>query len=652
MVYSIAVTLENLAEQGFAPRPFGGSSQVVLNTTSFSSILSQLHNVDQSFNAQESDDEPGPLSLLETGCYLNSTSEAAMDGGGQRAGDGFRDCAAACADPSTMFNSSFTLWNCLTLAAASVYVADLDMIIDADSLMHAGGSMGFDNLDQFNSTQIFDDTLKCITGSCQDYSLGSCSTTITTLNISTAENEVIALWSGLLSYCDGLESVVNSDIAGPGVVLSYIMQAALAIAVYFFINLFTGWVQPILSFLYTVQDRTTGTARPGRTKDTSTVGLKQRRTPWQRAGEHQRALQRSRPAAALTSALVEFQEVQTFFVISIQFATLFVFARADHAAMLSSTSSFAEAVTNVQIVQLLSINGMLPVLFTQIGLMRLGIRWWYMTTLVLAVFVTAIVISQQSLMPDYTTLWTYFKSESAIDMCGGNPSPMTYCLDSLDGLNAKLNKMNDSLVVGCLVITALVFDQVWYSLNNGGGMDERLDKWELANSKVLFLRRRVMPMLLCLMWFGLELALLIYVGIYLKSVVDLLKFVGTSASDWTFGQLIAIMVWAPVVGKYLYYNAFGITEGVGKRLHSRYKIVELEEDHGNEDDDDDSDSKPRHSSRETEEGGIEMGPPRLSRENTLVAMMTPGTPYADSPYKEGAGYGKKSNPFADRFGEF
>lgn len=455
-----------------------------------------------------------------------------------------------------------------------------------------------------------------------------------------------------------METPLTSE---PQVVLSYVLQAALAIVTFFFINLCTSWLQPLLSFLYTVQDRTTR-RRPIRTTDTTSVGLQQRPTPWQRAGEHQRAIRQSRPAAALTSALVEFQEVQTFFVISIQFATLLIFAGSDRAAMLSSTSSFAEAVTNVQIVQLLSINGMLPVLFTQIGLMRLGIRWWYMLTLVLAVFVLAIYIAQQSLMPDYDTLWTYFKEESAIDMCGGNPSPMTYCLDALDGLNATLTRVNAGLVVGCMVIMALLLDQVWFSLNTTGKMDEGLDNWELTNSKVLFIRRRVAPVFLTVMWFGLELAMLVYVGLYLMSVIDILKFVGTSASDWTFGQLIAIMVWAPVIGKYLYFNVFGITEGVGKRLHSRYKVVEVKP--GDDDDDQNGgvkvglDRRPTLSSREKEEGGIELGLSRkdsafttFSRQNTLVATLepiTPRTPYADSPYKQEFEYGKK-NPFDDRF---
>lgn len=217
MTNSVPVRLEDLGQQSFIPRPFGGRSQVVLNTTSFSAILSQLNNVDQSLAAQENSEEPGPLSILSTGCYLNATSENAADGAGMRAGDGYRDCPAACADPSTMFNSSYTLWNCLTLGAASAYVADYDLAVDSVDLTYVGTRMGFDSLDQFNATQIFSDALQCIKGSCSDYSLGSCSKNVTNLSLDGVQNEVLALFNGLQSYCGGMESVVDSDLAGPGV---------------------------------------------------------------------------------------------------------------------------------------------------------------------------------------------------------------------------------------------------------------------------------------------------------------------------------------------------------------------------------------------------------------------------------------------------
>ncbi|KAF3767123.1 hypothetical protein M406DRAFT_328223 [Cryphonectria parasitica EP155] len=671
MVYSVPVTLVNPGEQSFLPNAFGGSAQVILNTTSFSDVLGQLGTVSQISKTQHDGGSPAPLTLMLTGCYVNASSESAVDGAGTRAGSGYRDCTTACSDVSMMFNSSYTLWNCLTLAAASQYVDDQVLILDSDELATAGDSMGFSDLGQFNATSIFSNTLQCIQSSCQDYSLGSCTKNITTLDISRVSDQVSALYNGLQTYCDGMDSAINSDIAGPGVVLSYILQAVLAITVYVFINLLTSWLRPILSFLYTVQDRIQGQQRSDRAIDATAADLhpQQQRNPWQRAGEHQRNLSRSRAAAALTSALVEFQEMQGFFVASIQLATLMIFASSDHSAMLSSTSSFAEAVMNVEIVQMLSISGVLPVLFTQVGLMRLGVRWWYLTCIMVIVFSTAIIISQKSLMPDYNTLWSYFTEESPIAMCGGNPSPMTYCLDSLNVIDQAVSSMNSGLFVGFIVAPALVADQAWHSLDRNGRMTALLDKWELSSATALMLRRRVWPLFRTVAWFGLEFALLIYVGMYLKSVIDILQFVGTSASDWTFGQLIAIMVWAPVIGKYVYYNAFGITEGVGRRLPKRYKVVEVDED------EDDSGSGPRlttlDAAEEEEWTKHRMGPRKytfgstkssresfqlssrkstfqtLSREDTLVGTFTPnipGTPYIDSPYDV---CGRKNNPFDD-----
>lgn len=426
------------------------------------------------------------------------------------------------------------------------------------------------------------------------------------------------------------------------VVLSYILQATLAIAVYVFVNLFTSWLLPILSLIYTIHDRLTP-ARRTRATDDSIIDLQPRQTPWQRAREHQADLSRSRPAAALTSALVEFQEVQGFFVASIQFATLLVFAADDQSAMLSSTSSFGEAVLNVEVVQMLSINGVLPVLFIQIGLMRLGVRWWYMTAIVVGVFILSMVIATRDLMPDYDTLWAYFKESGAIEMCGGNPSPMTYCLNSVDGLNPALQSMNSGLILGCVTVSVLVLDQLWHSANRNHRLDDVLDDWELSSPRGMFFRRRVWPVFMALLWFCLEFGLLIYVGIYLKATITILELVGTSASNWTYGQLIAVMVWAPVIGKYVYFNAFGITEGVGKRLANRYKVVEVDPD------DYDHSRKPGSSGFVKQEDGIELfargkDPFRpFSREPTLVANMSPAVTTFDLSGKED--YGRKNNPF-------
>lgn len=218
----------------------------------------------------------------------------------------------------------------------------------------------------------------------------------------------------------------------------------------------------------------------------------------------------------------------------------------------------------------------------------------------------------------------------------------TYCLNSVDGLNPALESMNSGLILGCVTVSVLVLDQLWHSANRNRRLDDVLDEWELSSPRGMFLRRRVWPVFMGMLWFCLEFGLLIYVGIYLKATITILELVGTSASNWPYGQLIAVMVWVAVIGKYVYFNVFGITEGVGKRLAYRHKVVEV-------DPDDDHSRKPGSSGFVKQEDGIELfdrqkDPFRpFSREPTLVANMSPAATTLDLSGKEE--YGGENNPF-------
>lgn len=210
-----AVSLELVGpeELSFVPKFGRAAFQVVLNTTSFGSIMSQLNDTAAARDAQAAGAlQPPPVSLLETGCFTNSSA-----GTGARAGEGWRDCVEACSTPSSMFNSSFNFWNCLTIGAVALYAQSDGMVLNSGAVATVGQGLGFSSLDEFNSTQIFANTVDCIKGSCQDYSLGSCTDNVTTLDISGSQDKVVDLFNALQNYCDGEESIVNSDIAGPGV---------------------------------------------------------------------------------------------------------------------------------------------------------------------------------------------------------------------------------------------------------------------------------------------------------------------------------------------------------------------------------------------------------------------------------------------------
>jgi hypothetical protein len=323
--------------------------------------------------------------------------------------------------------------------------------------------------------------------------------------------------------------------------LSYILQAAVALVFFFLSGMFTTWYQPILWPFITLSLYRSSTPSP-------------MRQAWRIAGERQIRLSRSRPAVALVSALVEFQEVQGFFVAAIQLATLAVFASTDSAALLSSISSFGEAVLNAEVAQTLSVNGVLPILFIHISLLRSGVRWWYMTSIVVIVFLLALVLLTRNLESSSTALWAYFRESGPIDMCGGNPSPMTYCLDSLSTLTDVLKPLGDGIVIGCAAVVMFIHNHAWAPISGWLDWDKRLDHWETTNYKVLVLRRRIWPVAATVLWGALEMGLFVYVALYLHALITIMGRISTDSSEWTYGQLVAVMVWAPVLGKYIYFN--------------------------------------------------------------------------------------------------
>ncbi|KXH45753.1 hypothetical protein CSAL01_04907 [Colletotrichum salicis] len=80
-----------------------------------------------------------------------------------------------------------------------------------------------------------------------------------------------------------------------------------------------------------------------------------------------------------------------------------------------------------------------------------------------------------------------------------------------------------------------------------------------------------------ILWF-LLVALMAYTLLF--NIVQVHRFVRPtmhSKKQWTFGQVVAVLVWAPVLSKYIYYSIFGIELGVGKRIDDQYKVVLNEE---------------------------------------------------------------------------
>lgn len=288
-----------------------------------------------------------------------------------------------------------------------------------------------------------------------------------------------------------------------------------------------------------------------------------RPTAWARATLLQGRLAQTRLNAATITSLVEFQEVQAFFLIAIQIATLATSQIEGRSS--SGSNSFAEVLLNAQMVQSLAVNSILPVILTQCILQREGMLWWYSfgltsTTVLLAQIVRAPSMSRTS---NFETLWQNFKEASPVEACGGLPNPMTYC--NMNNYSVRYETWRGTGVALAFVYIAmasLLVDMVAavprvqnIIRSNVFKASRAADRHELRGFLFLVLRHYLWPCFREFWWFGVQTGLLAFVISYFTEVlimgfsVDLMHF-----GNFNYGQLISVMVWAPTLGKFVYFS--------------------------------------------------------------------------------------------------
>ncbi|KAG6364795.1 hypothetical protein INS49_006399 [Diaporthe citri] len=400
------------------------------------------------------------------------------------------------------------------------------------------------------------------------YSIGTCPPSVRALSAITVNLENLQdISQSLEHFCDDVEAKLNPDVAGPGVMLSYLLQTSVALFLFLILKIFNSWSRiaswPLIALL-------------------RKIFVPRRPSAWTRATILQNRLAQSRLNAATITSLVEFQEVQAFFVIAIQIATLATSQIEGRSS--SGSNSFAEVLLNAQMVQILAVNSILPVILTQCILQREGMLWWYSfgltsTTVLLAKVVRAPSMSR---VASFETLWQNFKEASLVEACGGLPNPMTYC--NTDNYNARYEDWKGTgvalafvhiAVVSLLIDMVLVIPRVRNFINfHLSTVSLAADRHKLRGLLFLVLRNHLWPCFREFWWFGIQTALLAFVISYFTEVlimglsIDLMHF-----GNFNYGQLISVMVWVPTLGKFVYFSIFGIEEGFGRRLAKNYRVV-------------------------------------------------------------------------------
>ena len=257
----------------------------------------------------------------------------------------------------------------------------------------------------------------------------------------------------------------------------------------------------------------------------------------------------------MVSSTVEFQEVQVYFVASVQVATLITYNPETTGSTGANNTSFAAVLLNSGLAALLNINSLSCILLAQCSLQRARMHWWYTFVMMTFAFILTVVIfaRRNILMPPADGLWEKFKGDVLLPLCGDNPSPMTYCKPPRE------TKFLDNAVqgyavcgLGALVWVGLLIDQLAFTVSKRYPVVAK----SISNPKHMLQRKsKIWRSMSAAYWFTVEFLLLV-LAVYNVVVLGLI-LEGVDISDianWSFGQYIAVMIWVPTIAKFTYFN--------------------------------------------------------------------------------------------------
>lgn len=490
------------------------------------------------------------------------------------------DCEAICSDPTT----SMLPWNmrtCYSLGIAAMLVQNGSLAFDSGQY-NAQEELRYGNLSTWDGEKVISDFVSCISSSCTMSNISHCDEeTMVLENILVTTDNLFAIQEGMSQFCSyGVE--INADIAGPGVMISYLLQICASICFWVLFSVLTKWAWIVFSPLFFQLKK--GDLERTRLDPFLTDGPREKKSSfikqaWLQASEMQGRLSQWHLYQATVAILKDFQEVQIFFIAAIQVATLSTFRpKASASSDINSVNSFGAAIMDSELVQMLAVNCMIPLLLVQSMIQRgdrdkirksqqkhrrLSITWYtFILVWVTVIFAIIVHARRDKLIADYEDLFDTFKREKAVDTCGGNPNPMVYCNVDND-LNTRFNA---GIPVIYLAISLLSIDFLAYhvpSLRRWHPSHMMEEAMNPTQAQVFhWFRKCHLRIFTKTIWFLLECALLASSALYLDDILAITHAMTGGSNDWgatnswgswSFGQLIAVMVWVPTLFKFIFY---------------------------------------------------------------------------------------------------
>ncbi|EKJ69579.1 hypothetical protein FPSE_10290 [Fusarium pseudograminearum CS3096] len=542
-----------------------------------------------------------PVVLFESGCNIHNST----------------NCRKACSTKRTMFKSPETLWNCLSIAA----VAAMTEGENAPHRINETESVTFMEtfnpgpLNRFHKLGVLARYSRCALQSCSDPRFQGCPSELwedkfqyVPFNLTSIEDLGRVMGE---EYCAKADPGIDFDIAGPGILVAYLMQFLIVLVFAVAYKTTKTWIRNFsLAFLLPFK---------GPTKAVKTA------IRWQNF------VAKSKFSIAAGAALVDLQEAQAIFLAVVSTAAIIAFSSSSSAGLANISSSLSWLANNIILRGVVSA-GMYPLLFIQLILHKTHNRWWYTLFLVILNWVLMLIITQPDVV-GVESLEKHVKKTNDVNRCGGNAGPRAYCQTlNLRFRNISVGLSDDSLVssgslsslgsnitsdvlgskngnpyllkqnvesyfrfhsrVQAPIHTIMIFLILDWMNSVLKAQWFEPDTWLYGRVNVLiqrsptrlqrFLEGRYFWLLTEALWISME-VLSVAMGIIgVKEFQDFLSVLQDGKegdksdihiSNWSFGQLVAACVWFPTILKFLCLNVGGILPSLRKRVGDMIEIT-------------------------------------------------------------------------------
>ncbi|KAF5552862.1 hypothetical protein FMEXI_2642 [Fusarium mexicanum] len=525
-----------------------------------------------------------PARLIENGCIIDNVT----------------NCHKACGSEQHMFSNPETLWNCLTLATVAMMSTNRGPdSISNETLEEVDRTFNTGPLNEFWRLGALLSYVKCALQSCSDSKFGGCPPELWKFQCQMITSKNIKDLGRIMSteYCDKADPGIDYDIAGPGIIVAYLIQFTIVLFFVLCYKITKTWIRNFtLISLLPLQG-------PARVVETA--------LHWQKV------VTKSSFGLAVASTLIDLQEAQAVFLGTISIATIITFSSSSGTG-LGNISSLLSWLTNNLTVRGMVSAGMYPLLFVQLILQKTHNRWWYTLALVFVNWVLVVLIARPQTV-DEPSLLRHFNETSPLERCGNHTGPRTFCqtfnkaaergsssttgeeFGHLDRDAESFFKFHSRIQAPMHVIMAfLILDWIlammgMYFFERGDWLSHKAHALmdSLPSRLKSFYTQKHFLLFTEAMWISMEVLTIVMgaIGVHEFAAFMHLLSGGESGSEskialskWGFGQLVAVCVWVPVILKFACLLVDGALPGWRKRLGQFVEIAQRKETENDEND--------------------------------------------------------------------